>query len=101
MCRWNDAFTIDESKRQDKLVEAEIDQARKGMWVSASLFAIALLLSFVSYFLTQSPWAFGFLTVPVASIIANLFDPIASRSSRDRKISDKRDDSSGDNGTAQ
>ena len=91
MCRWNDAFTVDESNRQNQLVKAEIDQSRKGMWVSAGLFAVALLMSFISFLATSSPWSFGFLAVPVATIIANLFEPIASRSSRDRKENTERE----------
>ena len=81
----NDAFTVDESNRQNQLVKAEIDQSRKGMWVSAGLFAVALLMSFISFLATSSSWSFGFLAVPVATIIANLFEPIASRSSRDKE----------------
>lgn len=91
MCRWNDAFTVDESNRQNQLVKAEIDQSRKGMWVSAGLFAVALLMSFISFLDTSSPWSFGFLAVPVATIIANLFEPIASRSSRDKEKSTERE----------
>ena len=72
MCRWNDAFTVDESNRQNQLVKAEIDQSRKGMWVSAGLFAVALLMSFISFLATSSPWSFGFLAVPVATIIATV-----------------------------
>lgn len=85
MCRWNDAFTIDESKRQNDLVNAEIEQARKGMWVSTFLFLVAMIFALVAFILTKSSWSFGFLAVPVVSIVANLFEPIASRSSRDKK----------------
>ncbi len=85
MCRWNDAFTVDESNRQDRLVEAEIDQSRRGMWASTILFVVTLLMSFISFLVTSSPWSFGFLAVPVATIIANLFEPIASKSSRDKE----------------
>ena len=91
MCRWNDAFTVDESNRQNQLVKAEIDQSRKGMWVSAGLFAVALLMSFISFLVTSSSWSFGFLAVPVATIIANLFEPIASRSSRDKEKRTERE----------
>ena len=91
MCRWNDAFTVDESNRQNQLVKAEIDQSRKGMWVSAGLFAVALLMSFISFLATSSPWSFGFLAVPVATIIANLFEPISSRSSRDKEKRTERE----------
>ena len=92
MCRWNDAFTIDESKRQDRLVDAEIEQARKGMWISCMLFALAMLFCLVCFLITGSQWSFGFLAVPVVSMIVNLFEPIASRSSRDKKTSTKPDE---------
>ncbi|MBW3094987.1 hypothetical protein KIH75_06500 [Bifidobacterium sp. 64T4] len=85
MCRWNDAFTTDESERQNLLVEAEIDQARKGMWISGALFLIAMLFSLIAYITTMSPWSFGFLAVPVVSMIVNLFEPVSSRSSRDKQ----------------
>ncbi len=85
MRRWNAAFTTDESKRQNDLVNAEIEQARKGMWVSTFLFLVAMIFALVAFILTKSSWSFGFLAVPVVSIIANLFEPIASRSSRDKK----------------
>lgn len=91
MCRWNDAFTVDESNRQNRLVEAEIEQSRKGMWFSVILFAAALAMSFISFLATSSPWSFGFLAVPVVSIIASLFEPIASRSSRDKEKHDGRE----------
>lgn len=57
MCRWNDAFTIDESKRQNDLVNAEIEQARKGMWVSTFLFLIAMIFALVAFILTKSSWS--------------------------------------------
>lgn len=81
MCRWSDAFTSDESERQNQLVAAEITQAYRGMWVSASLFMFAMVFSLVAYLVTVSPWSFGFLAVPVVSMIVNLFEPISSRSS--------------------
>lgn len=92
MCRWNDAFTTDESNRQDRLVDAEIAQARKGMWISGALFMIAMLFALVAFLVTESQWSFGFLAVPVVSMIVNLFEPIASRSSRDKKTSTKPDE---------
>ena len=61
------------------------------MWASAGLFAVALLMSFISFLVTSSPWSFGFLAVPVATIIANLFEPIASRSSRDKEKRTERE----------
>lgn len=92
MCRWNDAFTTDESDRQDRLVDAEIAQAHKGMWISGVLFMLAMLFTLVAFLVTESQWSFGFLAVPVVSMIVNLFEPIASRSSRDKKTSTKSDE---------
>ena len=85
MCRWNDAFTIDESKRQDRLVDAEIKQASKGMWVSAFLIAGSIIVSMIIFLRTLSPYAFSVLSIPFISIITNIFEPIASRSSRNEK----------------
>ena len=40
ICRWNDAFTIDESKRQDRLVDNEIEQAKRGPILSMIMLTI-------------------------------------------------------------
>lgn len=84
MCRWNDAFTTDESKRQDRLVDAEIKQARDGLLVSLVLFLVTIFCALVTFLATGSSWSFGFLTVPVVSMIVSLFEPVSSRSSRNR-----------------
>lgn len=81
MCRWNDAATIDESKRQDRLVDNEIAQSRQSMWISAGLFAMAMVLSLVCFIHTRDAWSFGFLAVPVVSMIGNMLLPVFSHSS--------------------
>ena len=47
MCRWNDANTVDESKRQDKLVDNEVKQNERGVFyrldLSSSLLSRHLL----------------------------------------------------------
>ncbi|MCI1902033.1 MAG: hypothetical protein LKI93_04810 [Bifidobacteriaceae bacterium] len=83
MCRWNDAFTIDESRRQDSLVENEISQSHTSMWITSVLFLVTLVLSFIAFLVTSSPWSFGFLAVPVVSMIVNLAQPVFSKSSRE------------------
>lgn len=82
MCLWQDAFTIDESRRQDKLVKAEILQSLLGLIITSLLFFTALILSFVAFLNTHSPWSFGFLSLPAVSMLVNLFAPISSQSSR-------------------
>lgn len=83
MCRWNDAFTIDESQRQDRLVDNEIKQASKSMWITFVLFLVTMVLSFVSFIWTTSGWSFSFLAVPVMSMVSNMTKPVFSRSSRE------------------
>lgn len=81
MCRWNDADTVDESKRQDALVEGELKQANRGQLISAGIFLVALLLSCACFLVTRSPWSFGFLALPVVTVIGNMLEPVFSRSS--------------------
>lgn len=81
MCQWNDAFTIDESKRQDRLVDNEIKQANIGTWISAVLFLVSMVFSLVCFLKTGSGWSFGFLAVPVMSVLSNMLTPVFSRSS--------------------
>lgn len=85
MCQWNDAFTVDESRRQDKLVDAEIWQSRKSMWLSVGLFFLTIVLAFVAFIVTENPWSFSLLSVPIVSTLANMFIPVGSQSSREHK----------------
>lgn len=82
MCLWQDAFTIDESRRQDKLVKAEVLQSLLSLIITSLLFFTAFILSFVAFLNTHSPWSFGFLALPAVSMLVNLFAPISSQSSR-------------------
>ncbi|KFI65745.1 hypothetical protein [Bifidobacterium cuniculi] len=94
MCRWNDAFTVDESKRQDRLVDAEIDQGKKSMWISAILFGICIIVSLVCFLVTKDAWSIAFLSVPVVSMVLNIFVPVGSKSSRDKSSRGRSEDSS-------
>ena len=85
ICRWNDAFTIDESKRQDRLVDNEIEQAKRGPILSMIMLTIFSLLAFVSFLVTRETASFWFLAVPVVSVIGNLIVPVFSKSSRGRR----------------
>lgn len=82
MCRWNDSFTIDESRRQDRLVDNEIRQQNMGSWMTFALLVFFSILAFAAFMLTGSPHSFWFMTVPVANVIGRLFRPVFSRSSR-------------------
>ena len=85
ICRWNDAFTIDESKRQDRLVDNEIEQARKGPVRSMIMLIVFSAFAFISFMITRDAASFWFLAVPVVSVIGNLIVPVFSKSSRGKR----------------
>ena len=82
ICRWNDAFTIDESKRQDKLVDNEIKQQRAASIMTFMLILVFAVLSFGAFIVTRDPNSFWLLSVPVVNVIGNLIKPAFSKSSR-------------------
>ncbi len=83
MMSWNDAFTVDESARQDRLVDAEIAQARRGPYLSVGVVALGLFLALVAFLITGSVWAAGvFAGSPVLVFAAQLINTARSRSSR-------------------
>lgn len=92
MCRWQDAFTIDESKRQDQLVDNEIKQSRIGSILSSILLIIFGSFSLASFLITRDANSAWFLSVPVASIIGNIVQPVFSKSSRFKDKSPKQID---------
>lgn len=69
----------DESRRQDRLVEAEIRQGRNGQAASTFIMVLALVLAAVVGVATGNAVMSGaFLMLPFATIIGNLFKPVAS-----------------------
>ena len=82
ICRWNDATTIDESRRQDMLVENEIRQQERGATLTMTLMAMFALLSFGAFVYTREPISFTFLSVPCMSVVGNVLRPVFSKSSR-------------------
>lgn len=85
MCEWNDAFTINESCRQDKLVDAEITQGKRGQSATITLFALCILGSFIAFIITRDPCSFILLSIPVGTVLANMMLPVFSRSSRGKE----------------
>lgn len=76
------AFTIDESKRQDRLVDNEIRQSNKSFNVSTFLIILSLVLSIVCYLISSNPWLSGlFVSYPIVSVIGNVISPVFSKSS--------------------
>lgn len=82
ICRWNDTTTIDESRRQDILVENEIKQQERGAKLTMVLMTTFALLAFIAFLTTRDPVSFSFLSVPCLTVIGNVLKPVFSKSSR-------------------
>lgn len=74
MMSWNDAKIIDESKRLDKLVDADIRQSSVDSLMSFLINIVFALISFLAFVITGNPASFGFLAVPGVSIAINGVD---------------------------
>ncbi|MEC4273425.1 hypothetical protein VJ923_09680 [Adlercreutzia sp. R25] len=73
MVAWNDASIIDASKREDKLVDAAIRQAKVGQGLSFVLNLVFTVLSFAGFVVTGNLASFGFMSVPVISVGFNIW----------------------------
>lgn len=90
MCRWNDAFTVDESNRQNQLVAAEIEQAKRSQAMSFALILLSWTIAAVTYVIVRDPIIPGLLlSVSILNILANLFQPVFSKSSSHKRKNDK------------
>lgn len=72
MVAWNDAQILDESKRSDRLMNAAVSHAKTSLVLSGAIQILSLLATFVAFIMTESALSFGFLTVPVATIVINV-----------------------------
>lgn len=90
--RWNDAWTVDESARQDKLVEAQVEQADKGPRRALIVVLSAFALSAVSgWVFKNTAVALAFVGAPILLFASSLIRGVSSRSSKahDRQASEK------------
>lgn len=86
--RWNDAFTADESARQDRLVDVEIEQARRGPTRALAVVLAAMLLAAASVSIYENTVAAGlFLGTPILLFASNLVQAVTSWSTRDKSAS--------------
>lgn len=69
---WNDAMILDESKRQDKIVNAEIKQGNLASIFTFVFNTIVILSIFIAFIITENPNVFWGLTVQGASVVANV-----------------------------
>ena len=89
MVAWNDAKIIEESKRQDRIVDAGIKEARRENTFSFVLNAGFALISLIAFLVTKDPASFGFLAVPGVSIVINGISIL--KKEKKRPISDDSD----------
>lgn len=80
--RMAEAFTSDESRRQDRLVDAEIEQAKKSPTRTFAFFGLCVVLAMACVVLGDTLAAGLFVGVPVLMFLTSQLSPVHSRSSR-------------------
>jgi hypothetical protein len=89
MMRWNDATTVDESHRQDRLVDEQIRQARLCPTRSLVVVLAAMILAAVSVFgFNNTLGAAIFMAAPLFLFAQRLLGSVRSRSSSHEDQSD-------------
>lgn len=93
MMSWNDAGTCDESRRQDRLVDATIEQTRRNSrflrWFTAASLASAMACFFVLHDVGAGVAVLSFpVATTLASAIPDLTQTLTSRRQQDRKDED-------------
>ncbi len=85
---WNDADTVDESRRQDRLVNAEIEQASKGRWISVTFVAACFIAAALFFAFGNEVAGIAFLAAPVVTAGTQFLANVFSRSSRGSTAAD-------------
>lgn len=80
--KWNDAWTIDESKRQDRLVEAEIRESKWSPWRSFVVVVLAMGAALYCGSLELNELGIAFIAAPVAVYATSQITRVFSASSR-------------------
>lgn len=81
MLQWNDAGTTDESRRQDKLVDAQIEQAKTGQGAAIFFLAMCVIASCVSFFVFKNNIAgLAFFSLPLLGVIKEFLQAITRNS---------------------
>lgn len=81
MLQWNDAGTTDESRRQDKLVDAQIEQAKTGQGAAIFFLAMCIIASCVSFFVFKNNIAgLAFFSLPLLGVIKEFLQAITRNS---------------------
>lgn len=80
--RWNDGFLPGEPERQDRLVDAQIDQAKTGQAMSMLLVFVAVVLATVFGLRGDILLAIGFISAPLLAYAGSLILKLNSKSSQ-------------------
>lgn len=72
MVDWNNARTIDESNRLDKIVDASTKGAAREQWLTFVLNLSFAAMTLIAFVITGDVVSFGFMAVPAISIFVNV-----------------------------
>lgn len=72
MVDWNNARTIDESNRLDKIVDASTKCVAREQWFTFVLNLSFAAMTLVAFVMTGNVVSFGFMAVPAISIFVNV-----------------------------
>lgn len=91
MMRWNDAGTADESARQDRLVNAQIQQAERGPRRAITIVTLCLALAAVSGWVFDNTILAGlFLSAPILMFAQQLLATLPTRGKSGERSGDKQ-----------
>lgn len=83
ICRWNDSFTIDESRRQDRALDTAIRNANVASIASIAFNMLTTLGTIVAFVMTRDPYMLAGLALPGLSIAGNIAISIRRESKED------------------
>ncbi|MCL2504523.1 MAG: hypothetical protein FWE94_08065 [Coriobacteriia bacterium] len=80
MCKWNDVFTSDESKRQDKLTDAKIKlQSNAFNWTIGMALLVVVFAAFLFYVGKDASAASVLIAALITSVLSRVLDVFTER----------------------
>ena len=70
--RWNDAWTVDESRRQDRMVDVEVTTALRGQGWAIFLFLLMVVGAFVLFMAGNNVGGGVLIGVPAVTFLISL-----------------------------
>ena len=85
ICRWNDSFTIDESRRQDIALDAAIRNANIASIASIAFNTLTTFGTIIAFVLTRDPHMLAGFALPGLSIVGNIAVSIREKGKDDEE----------------